>query len=63
MARQGKKQKALQNLQEYSNNATVHGLNYIFGTASKNFCERIIWFVVLCLTNLFAIYLVSTLYE
>ena len=30
-------------LQEYADTTSLHGINYVFGSASVNYFERIVW--------------------
>ena len=50
-------------VQEYSNYATIHGINYIFGTFLNSIFDRIIWLAVFISANVLAAYVGVNLYR
>ena len=51
-----------ESLKQYADQATIHGLPYIFGSFSKTILERLIWSIVFVTATIFAYLLSQSLY-
>ena len=51
-----------ENLRQYADQATIHGLPYMFGSLSKTFLDRTIWTIVFITATIFAYLLSLSLY-